>query len=774
MKVQDLLAFQIVPSVVTAFRGSWPEDMSPFQVQALRAGLLGQAEGGAPDLLVTGPLRCGRAELGELAAVHCAHSGQRVLFVLDSERTADATHRRLTARYGVLALRLRRVTEPMDDWLACGDFDVAVLSAEELLRQLAARPGLLGRVDLALVEGVDALCDRERGFPVELALTWLKRAQAALSHRRLRVCAFGDPAAGLRGLADTFGMQFVEAEPVAQATRLGVLCGTRFAYRSAETPEDGAPAEETLGDGPHPGLVGAVADLFRRGETVLLLAPDRARCLELAQALCAVLPRRRLPDAALAELALAEPGQPRELFTATLPHGVALHHADLAPGQRAWVEQAIRTGDVRVLLAVGTDELPPELRFGNVVHTERWAWHFSRRRRAWQRQDLTPRELDRSGEHARPASAHHAARVMLCAPSRIQAEVWQRDLVDAPLEGVQPTLLGQPLAEAALALIAGEACADAAEVKSFLLSSYTGRQCWWRTHARAQLVSQLESTVEELLALGLIERPDPARERLTASAFGRAVAATGLPLRTAALLGRWIDAAAACEFTALEVLLVLALSSSGATIHVPMLLAEQQSADYPGRLLEQAAALGALGTAATAGTAKPGRPVFRWLAERAGETGRALPLLTFEQARATKKALLLLDWVRAARGSQGEPERLALEARYDVWLGTARRAATGFARLAEALMRLCRARGWSSDRLQTIIRLSDQLRGEPGSTAGEEAERLTPSPRTSAVRQQLMALRAALAAQAQAQSGAAPGHAEAPGSAPRARRALLH
>src|SRR4051812_16680563 len=182
MQVDDLLAYQLVPSVVSAVRAAGVERLWPLQEQAVRAGLL-VSEGGAPDLLLAGPSASGKTFLLELSAIQAAHSGRRVLWVLPSDERAAAAGARLRVRYQRLGLRIGHLLragdsspatpsapgevppDPLHAGAAAGladlfeELDVALVSAAGLSQRMVARPLLLANVDLFLIDDLEALAD---------------------------------------------------------------------------------------------------------------------------------------------------------------------------------------------------------------------------------------------------------------------------------------------------------------------------------------------------------------------------------------------------------------------------------------------------------------------------------------------------------------------------------------------------------------------------------------------------------------------------------------
>ncbi len=719
MQVDDLLAYQLVPSVVSAVRAAGVESLWPLQDKAVRAGAL--ASEGAADLLIAGPSPSGKTFLLELCAVQAAHSGQRVLCVLPTEERAAAQSARLRRRYQRLGLRIGRLptfsergesgrttAERAGSEAGLAELDVALISAARLTQQLVLAPRLLDGVDLALVDGLEALADPRLGPAVELALLGLRRArrERGAAARGLRLLASCTEVAGLPALAAALQAELLADERRPCELRSGVVHGGRLTYFSSRDDRgSGRRYEEELHEAPRAARAGTtsggptplmrlVAELCMRGEQTLVLVPDKARAVVAVEQLTAAL--RGCPPApateALARLAQTADGQARALLRETLSRGVALLEPGLLPSQRELVLAACRDGEVRVLCATSLgeieQELDPELRFRNVVITERWTWRYQRRTRGYGRDELGWLDWARLGGRAArgPAAATTAGRAMLLAPSRYDAEVALRGLLAVAPESLPLPLRAEPLEEVLLALIAGPGAAAESELGELLAASVTGQALWSTPGGAAELRARISAAVESLLTQELVRRSAEAGLQLTA--LGHATAALGLPVRTVVLMQRWAEAARRVDFTSLEVLLALALSPSGVEAAVPLLLSEQEASDYWSRTLLRAAAEGAAD-----------RPLFRWLRAQAG-------VVRFEQTRALKKALLLCDF---AAGRDG----VELENDYQVWLGSLARAAGEFGRLVAALRQICALRGWEIARLQLLDALAERLHKAP-------------------------------------------------------------
>lgn len=716
MQVQHLSAYDVAPETIAALRAAIGDTLLPVQELCVREGLLRSLpEGRGQSLLVAAPTSSGKTFIGELAAVHAAQTGLRALYLVPLKAMAEETHRSLSARYQALDLKVvisTRDHRDFDEAIESGEFHIAVLVYEKLQSLLVTRPEILSKVGLVVVDELQMLADQGRGAHLELLLTKIRRARrAAEDGVGLQLVCLSAPMNGLEELAQWLGAHVVLDERRPVELRAGVLHRGRFLYRSsrAGTPASFDPAgddaqrceEEIYADpGERDGrdcrrqLRKVVAALAARGESTLVFVPDKARCLEAARDLCGALaelePDRAAPAGwALDEIAATDDGQARDALQLTLRRGVAFHNSDLTQGQREIVERAFRRGEVRVLVATSTLAMGVNLPARNVILAERWKWRYSRRYNKWVRDDLTKAEYDgmsgRAGRLGLEGAITGFGRSMLVAPSRFDAEVWMRTLVSAPPAEIEPTLLGKPLGDVVLDVVAAGLCRSEEEVIDFLLSTYTGYVRWSRRPGREAFTQSIVQTVEELLRNDLLARgPDGGLE---ITAVGRVCARKGLMVRSGVLMARWADAAspATVKVTPLEVLLVCALTPDGGEAHVPLSLPEHRFGDYWTRMLLKAQELGVAE-----------RPVFRWLRDQRGR-------LTYEQTKSVKKALLLLDWVDCQEGAQ-------LERDHSVWAGAVAHAAADFAWLVDALCEMCDARGWPSERAAALQVLAERLR----------------------------------------------------------------
>lgn len=177
LSVHDLVAFDVVPSLVSAARLSGLLELFPLQERAVRSGLLAGLGRSLPDLVLLGTAGQGKRSICELAAAHHAHSGHKVLLICASQHAAARCVDRLSVYAG---LRAGVLTVPSD--LQRLDIAVAELRvADRLLR--SREPERLG-LGFLICEELESLVESDAG---ELWPQLLIRCQALKAELPLRL-----------------------------------------------------------------------------------------------------------------------------------------------------------------------------------------------------------------------------------------------------------------------------------------------------------------------------------------------------------------------------------------------------------------------------------------------------------------------------------------------------------------------------------------------------------------------------------------------------------
>lgn len=182
--IEDLVAFDVVPSLLSAARLSGLRELLPLQEQAVHAGLLSLAGGEVSDLLLVGGAGSGKRSICELAAAHHAHSGQRVLLVCHDRPSAARCIERFRS-YQLIGLRCGLVEEASE----LAQFDLAVATLDSAAMVLASTEPVRCGLGLLILEDLEVVADSSDGELWPLLLLRCQALKAELPLRMLLLCA---------------------------------------------------------------------------------------------------------------------------------------------------------------------------------------------------------------------------------------------------------------------------------------------------------------------------------------------------------------------------------------------------------------------------------------------------------------------------------------------------------------------------------------------------------------------------------------------------------
>lgn len=185
LRCEDLIAFDVVPSLLSAARAAGLGELLPLQEQAIRAGLLSLPEGSLPqkDLLFVAESGSGKRTVAELAAAHHVHAGHRVLVVTHSLESARRCVERFAAYRG-MGLRAGLLEDVAD--FASLDLAVAPLETAALL--LATDEPVRRGLGLLLVEDLEQVADSADSELWPLLLLRCQALRTELPLRMLILC----------------------------------------------------------------------------------------------------------------------------------------------------------------------------------------------------------------------------------------------------------------------------------------------------------------------------------------------------------------------------------------------------------------------------------------------------------------------------------------------------------------------------------------------------------------------------------------------------------
>src|SRR5262245_39322975 len=408
-----------------------------------------------------------------MAAMRAAFAGKRVLYLTPLRALADEKFHTFRARYGAYGIKVvvaTRDRREFDRDIEQGDFHLAVLVNEKLAQLLVRQPHLLRTVALVVVDELQMIGDPDRGPGLELSL-----AKLLGSVPRPQILGLSAVLREAQEIAQWLQAELLFHEERPVELYQGVLQKGRFRYKTYNSGDTG---EERLAainsTDPRKILSANVKYLTERGEQVLVFLKSKRDTIHCALALADELALPPAQEALQALDSLEETVLKAQLRRA-FAKGVAFHHADLTPEERAVVENHYRQGGLRVIACTTT------LAFGvnlpaTTVFLESTKWATDPRTGAALEVPLSWAEYENISGRAGRLGFHECGRSILIAINQFQADWLWRSYIMGEYEQLQPAPGQKGLVDRVLNLIASKLCLTVEELQSFFGLTYLGFQ----------------------------------------------------------------------------------------------------------------------------------------------------------------------------------------------------------------------------------------------------------------------------------------------------------
>ena len=620
MNMTELLRYDIPAEIVALWQRQESHALLPIQELAIKRHNLF----GGNNLLIQAPTSAGKTFIGEMAAIQTALRRKKVVYLVPLKALAEEKYLEFKEKYtpyGIKVIISTRDHREHDMELENGNFSIAVVVYEKLGQLLVRRPERIQEIELFIADELELLSDPERGGAAEILLTRILQS----SRRLIGLSA-------VIGQADKLA-QWMKADLVAYERRpvelrFGVLHVGTFRYR---TYNDFSEGTESMVDLPSESawevLMSNVGAMVGRGESCLVFVKAKEESRRGAELLSQQIHEPSAHEA-IAGLNHLEPTRSRDRLLDTLSHGVAFHNGDLSPEERRIVENAFRSGAVKVLVSTSTLAVGMNLPAHNVfVAPEKWRYD-DRFGMPWKAPIPRGEYENMGGRAGRYGCGHAFGRSILIAPTPYDEETLWRRYVEGEREGIEPQLAKAPLETPILQLVASKSCRTINDVQQFLENTLTGVWVWCQSLTRDEMEFHVRAATNRALDAGVLALDGEGR--LEATPLGHAVAAKGVTLATARELERWIAESETRLWCDLDLLLAVLLTPDGRLFQVGLTAQEYEHADYPGLL-----------KALTDGEdLSADVPINRL------RTCNLKPF--FEEVRAVKIALILHEWIHQA------------------------------------------------------------------------------------------------------------------------------
>ncbi len=316
-------------------------------------------------LLIHAPTSAGKTFLAELAMAHTSLRNGKSVYLVPLRVQAEEMFRTLRQRYKKYGWQILISTSDYrhhDTLLEQGRFHIAVVVYEKMFQLIARQPSVLGRINLMIFDDIDLIFDPGRGLTADFLLTRCLGSSP-------RCIALSACLPQPERVAKWMNAQLIQSEIRPIPLRKGILYNGTFYHRN----EDGKMGTESLYNNLEEiSYLHAVRKFVERGETCLIFMKTRNEVRSLSWELTEHLD---LPPAAQAceKIKCLEPTRARDALLHAFQHGVGFHHSDLLMEERQIVEEAFRSGELRVLVATSTLAKGLNLPVNNVfIPHEKW------------------------------------------------------------------------------------------------------------------------------------------------------------------------------------------------------------------------------------------------------------------------------------------------------------------------------------------------------------------------------------------------------------------
>ncbi len=313
-------------------------------------------------------------------------------------------------------------------------------------------------------------------------------------------------------------------------------------------------------------------------------------------------------------------------------------------------------------------------------------WQFSKEHQQMQVVDIGKGEYDNLGGRAGRFSLEpDFGRSILVTSSEFEVRRLKDIYIKGGFDEATPRLNEMPLEDVVLSLCASHIASTERQLLDFLLATYTGRNLWSRQPPSTSdgFEQRLHECVARLLRDGLLTSGED--DAFAVSELGRIVSRSCICARTGVMLSQWARDNRAMAPTPLETLLLVAQTRDSFSVYLPLARSEWQDDRYLKALYDAAGAAGLLE-----------RPI---LARLIDPTKRP----SFEQTRAIKRALILLDWINEAPLGDIEQHH------YQAWPGLVQKIGETDSWLCDSLSEICRLHNWPATSLDEFAMLVRRL-----------------------------------------------------------------
>jgi helicase len=319
------------------------KSLNPVQSLALEAGLLLNK-----NLVIAAPTASGKTLIAEIAAIATIRKGQKVIYIVPLRALASEKYEEFRQKYSKIGIKVAISIgdyDSSDPWLA--NYDLIIVTSEKFDSLLRHGINWIDQIGLVVVDEIHLLNSPDRGPTLEILITKLRQVVQP------QILGLSATISNYKELAAWLGAQAVYSEwrPVK------LYRGIAFGYKVELLPKKEIKLDPEL-----PTTLALVLDTIRAGKQVLFFLSTRKSAEAMAENLAKTVQNilsekernvlKKLADRVFH--VLEYPTKQCKRLAACIAMGTAFHHAGLPGEQRRLIENAFRSGDIKIITATPT------------------------------------------------------------------------------------------------------------------------------------------------------------------------------------------------------------------------------------------------------------------------------------------------------------------------------------------------------------------------------------------------------------------------------------
>lgn len=443
------------------------KELNPPQLAALDKGVLDRK-----NLVVASPTASGKTLIAELAFLKNFSEGAgKCVYIVPLKALASEKYNDFTKKYNTIGMKIAISIGDYDsaeDWL--GGYDLIICTSEKLDSLMRHDAKWVKDVSLIIADEIHLMNDVSRGPTLEVVITRLRHLNP-----KLHIVALSATIQNAEELGKWLGADVIRSDYRPIKLKRGVYHPTIVEFAESDEPIV-IDTERIL-----PGEILLAEHTVQLGKQALVFVSTRrsaeATAEKIANHISRYISTKSEEKQQLAELAkkiakaLPRPTKQCIRLAHVVENGAAFHHAGLVAKQRGLIEDAFRSGLLKIITST------PTLAYGMNLPAFRTLIRDSKRYSGFGNEYIPVLEVHQMMGRAGRSDRDTHGEAVLIAKSEEEARELKKHYIDGEPEPIYSKLSVEPVLRMhVLSLIASDVCNDEKSLLDFFAKTFFGYQ----------------------------------------------------------------------------------------------------------------------------------------------------------------------------------------------------------------------------------------------------------------------------------------------------------